>query len=132
MRLNAGVGCWAVKDAGACLNLSVAGMVELHYNTTLTDAELVGPVTIAPDVGAGPAASLNVMNRSDSLNMSVGACQSVLGTYRSPTGSSSRCGRARTEGSIFSTTAGCSSVSERPPWTGKGDRKRGQARMAFG
>ncbi len=73
-RLNLGVGAWLLKGAGPQRNVSLAGILELNYNTAISDAEVLGPVTIFPDLGAGPAQLRfgNTMNRSDVLNLAIG------------------------------------------------------------
>jgi hypothetical protein len=74
LRVNLGAGAWLLKRAGRQRNISLATAVELHYSTAISDAEIVGPVTVLPDFGAGPAQLVfgNTMNRSDVLNLAIG------------------------------------------------------------
>ncbi len=46
----------------------------MHYTTTLNDADIIGPITVAPDLGIGEQNLRvgNLANRVDSLNLTIG------------------------------------------------------------
>ncbi len=81
MRLNLGFGYWFYKNPRArCLN-ALAGMLELHYTSTLQDAKILERnlwnyhfqgVTYPVDLGVG-----NQLNRTDIVNLTIGAVAQI-------------------------------------------------------
>ncbi|MDX1969259.1 MAG: hypothetical protein SFV23_18930 [Planctomycetaceae bacterium] len=78
MRINIGAGYWIWQRPERSFLQAVAGILELHYTTTLNDAD-VNPFTIPVLALPGPLPDLNasvnvgnLANRVDVLNMTVG------------------------------------------------------------
>ncbi|MHC4404144.1 MAG: hypothetical protein ACYTG0_31200, partial [Planctomycetota bacterium] len=77
MRMNFGLGRWLYRNRRARWINGVAGVWEVHYTTTLQDADMIGPYQIAnPRAGNFvPATTLavgNPSNRTDVVNMVAG------------------------------------------------------------
>jgi hypothetical protein len=65
--VDVGVGRWLYRDIFAPAVTGVAAMAELHYTTTLQDADEVGGVVDTTLLAFG-----NTLNRSDVLNLTMG------------------------------------------------------------
>ena len=75
MRLNAGMGLWLYRDV--CRQRALALTCEVHYTTTLQDADIVGPFDVTPPIPAygisGTTLSVgNLRNRTDVVNLTTG------------------------------------------------------------
>ncbi|WP_146457781.1 hypothetical protein [Rubripirellula tenax] len=76
MRLNVGLGKQIWSNPNPCGFVNAVNLLaEVHYTTTLNDADLVGPVTIGPPLGNGAATVTNgnLANRVDTFNGLLGA-----------------------------------------------------------
>lgn len=74
MRINIGAGYWVVRNKPSRLINALAIMAEVHYSTTLNNADLLGPVQVAPATFGLSAVDLtvgNIANRVDVLDFAL-------------------------------------------------------------
>lgn len=74
MRLNIGTGYWVVRNRQSGWINSLAIMAEVHYSTTLNNADLLGPVQVAPAAFGLSTVDLtvgNIANRVDVLDFAL-------------------------------------------------------------
>lgn len=74
MRLNLGTGYWIVRNRPSRLITAMAMMAELDYTTTLNNADLLGPLQVAPALSTLGPVNLtvgNIANRVDVLDFAL-------------------------------------------------------------